>query len=195
MNTATKRLGRTARPRPASPSAMRAGRAGRPRPASPSGRDGEGFTLIELLTVVAIMLIIMGITAASLIDIGRGARMRAAVSGVTRNLRMARQYAITHNCNVTFSMRCYSDTNTYYFITNKMHGLLREKMYFPPSITGIVQRGGQPMRLTEDLVFQPDGTLRSADTVDIIVGDGRQGVTNTITIRGLTGMVKVGWDI
>jgi prepilin-type N-terminal cleavage/methylation domain-containing protein len=65
-----------------------------------SGRACHGFTLIELLVVIAIMAIIFVIALPRFDDIGRGSKMRSAISEIRSTVGLARQWAIANRQNV-----------------------------------------------------------------------------------------------
>ncbi len=56
----------------------------------------SGFTLLELLTVMAIMVIMMSIAAASYYGMSQGAAIRGSASNISTTLSLARQYAVNH---------------------------------------------------------------------------------------------------
>jgi len=56
----------------------------------------RGFTLLELLTVMAIMLLLMGMTLGTYYGFTRSAGMQGATSNLRATLYEARQFAVTH---------------------------------------------------------------------------------------------------
>lgn len=59
----------------------------------------SGFTLLELLSVMAIMVVLMGIAGASYYGMSRGASLRGASSNLRSTLSLARQYAATRRAS------------------------------------------------------------------------------------------------
>jgi prepilin-type N-terminal cleavage/methylation domain-containing protein len=65
---------------------------------SPKARSGaSGFTLIELVMVMAIMLMVLGFAAPSVVGILKGKKIEQALSTVTGVLEQARMDAATQN--------------------------------------------------------------------------------------------------
>lgn len=81
-------------------------------------RRQRGFTLLELLSVMAIMMIIAGITVTSYFGMVRGAGMRAAVSHLQSTLHLARQTAVMNGktVHVVFGQ---SESNAWYVVVQK----------------------------------------------------------------------------
>jgi len=65
-----------------------------------ASRRRGGFTLIELLVVVLLMMIMMGTAMFAFLDLGRGAKMRAAVLDFRTAFLQARQHSITYRVPV-----------------------------------------------------------------------------------------------
>ena len=85
-------------------------------------RAVRGFTLLELLVVVAIMGIIMAMSVAAFLDIGRSAAIKSTALNLRASMSHARQYAITKRTKTYF---VYGNTNWaeritgyYFFATN-----------------------------------------------------------------------------
>lgn len=66
-----------------------------PPPVTEASRRRRAFTLVELLVVVGIMGLMLALTVAAFEGIGKGSRMRAALTELKTSLSLARQYAIT----------------------------------------------------------------------------------------------------
>ena len=70
------------------------------RPIFPNVRRSgiqSGFTLIELLVVMSIMLIMLGLAAASFQSLGRTADITNSIQSVADTLNLARQLAVSRN--------------------------------------------------------------------------------------------------
>lgn len=74
-----------------------------------------GFTLLELLTVMAIMLMLMGMVMGSYYGFLRGAGLTSAVTNVRSTLSLARQFAVTHRCK-THVLFWQDGTNAHYVV-------------------------------------------------------------------------------
>jgi prepilin-type N-terminal cleavage/methylation domain-containing protein len=89
----------------------------------------SGFTLIEILAVLAIMLLVMGLSLFAFMDFGRGARIKGAVLEFRAALSQARQDAVTFRRRTTLS---YGSRNSrgYYVISNAVDGVVGVTNYF-----------------------------------------------------------------
>jgi len=63
-----------------------------------SQRTQRGFTLLELLTVMVIMFMLMGMATVGFRGVMRAGGISGAAMNVRAALRVARQYAMTHQC-------------------------------------------------------------------------------------------------
>jgi prepilin-type N-terminal cleavage/methylation domain-containing protein len=75
----------------------------------------RGFTLLELLTVMAIMLLLMGMALGAYHGFLRGAAIGSAVANVRGVLTSARQFAVTHRCR-TYVVFWQDGTNSNYVV-------------------------------------------------------------------------------
>lgn len=84
----------------------------------PTPRKQAAFTLIELLSVMAIMMIIAGITVASYFGMVRGSATRSAAAHLHSTLLLAKQTAVMNGkeVHVIFSQ---SETNGWYAMVQK----------------------------------------------------------------------------
>jgi len=75
-------------------------------------RSGKhfGFTLIEILTVMAIMGIIVGLTVPASMSSIRSSRLTMGVTTLIGQINLARQVAITQNCQVEVRFYQYGDS-------------------------------------------------------------------------------------
>ncbi len=152
-----------------------------------SGRK-QGFTLAELLAVMLIMVILMGMAVGAFYGMGRGARMRGAVSSFNTTLSLSRQYAITRSQPLTIELIESDDTgetvwsyNILYYDNGNNEQQLRPTQYLPPGILFVADNN----RFT----FRPDGSLEDGnETIHIEDEDGHR---ITFKINGLTGMIKI----
>lgn len=92
----------------------------------------RAFTLIELLVVIGIMGLLLGITVTAFDGMGKGAKMRAAVTELKGALSLARQTAITQRrvayliftdtqTDLSIAPHLYSTRYQSYLITTRWH--------------------------------------------------------------------------
>jgi prepilin-type N-terminal cleavage/methylation domain-containing protein len=106
-----------------------------------------GFTLAELLIVIGIMAIMFTIAIPRFEDIGRGGKMRAAISELRSTLALARQWAIANREDVFVVLpddfaAVYSGlpTNEYakalrsYAVYSRSRGYIKDWTYLPAGI-------------------------------------------------------------
>ncbi len=140
----------------------------------------SGFTLLELLTVIAIMLMMIGISAGSYFGMMKGAGIRNSVSNVRSVLLVARQYAITQQTKVFVVFQKEGDRAT----------------LIPVSQIGVVEDWqGSAARMAYDLPWGP-GELTGGQVFNIDARSAGMVTTNTIrTINtsGLSGGTRAGW--
>ncbi len=151
----------------------------------------RGYTLAELLAVMLIMVILMGVAVNSFYGMGRGARLRGAVSTFNTTLALTRQYAVTRNEPMTIELRRLegSDENDWRYDVLREDGTaVRPTQYVPPGI-----------RVEADnsrFTFMPDGSLWGGNEVSVEfedeLADGRFVIK--FTINGLTGLVTITED-
>ena len=148
----------------------------------------KSFTLIELLFVMLIIAIISAISIPAFISMGRGASMRSTVSSVYNTLSLARQWAITHREEITFS--CYRDTATGSAFTGSTFCVTNQAgIYICRPLTNSLDVN---FASSTSVTFKADGGLASGSVAKhIYIEDRHHTVTKTITIYGLTGGIKV----
>ena len=146
----------------------------------------SAFTLLELLTVMAIIAVLLGTTAASFYGMGKGSRMRASVNMLRTTIGLARQEAILKGQPLEMRFEPPSATGQYsYFVTNLIERCeVGDRGYLP---TGIKIK-----TLPAPVKFEPAGSVGVGGTDEIVLQqtDGA-GSDLTITIFKLTGLMKV----
>lgn len=167
-----------------------------------------GFTLAELLAVMLIMVILLGMAASSFYGMGRGSRMRGAVSTLNTHLSLTRQYAITRTVPLDFVLLATAaGDHGYYIRRNDDQVQFRPTQYLPPSLHFYIaeEPNQNPVKLTSAgyvFTFMPDGSLKDLDdnlyiyiadeTLTTPAGVYADGIL--FTISGLTGLVRITGD-
>jgi uncharacterized protein (TIGR02596 family) len=75
-------------------------------------RGKRGFTMVELLVVLAIMAILISISAPAIVGIMRSSRLTVGSTQFVNQLALARQYAMANNCQVEVRIYQLPDTAT-----------------------------------------------------------------------------------
>jgi Tfp pilus assembly protein FimT len=161
---------------------------------------------------MVIAAIIMAVSLPSFISVGRGAGMRTAVNNIRSTVALSRQWAITHREQITF----VASTTGLVYTTNSLNPIVLatndHACYYAYVInsdtsTSLVQSiTDLPLDITfvgdstsaTNLTFKTDGGLTiGAVTVDVVLVDKKslippnKPITNTISINGLTGGIRV----
>lgn len=69
------------------------------------GRKDDGFSLVELVVVMAIILVLLGLTVPAFLSITRTSRLTQATGEIAGLLEGARTYAIANNTHVFFGLQ------------------------------------------------------------------------------------------
>ncbi|MCE9613682.1 MAG: hypothetical protein K8T26_05360 [Lentisphaerae bacterium] len=161
----------------------------------------SAFTLIELITVMAIMMLILGLSMAAFKDIGRGAGMRGAVLQFKAAMSLARQNAITRRQSTFLNYGNEGEDRGYYFMTEGKSGVSggerQGTMSFLPNGILFVNEAS-PFSYVE---FKLDGTVAKTSTFgrdkgsssyEIAVAEKPpNGATNYFRVFLQTGRIKV----
>ncbi len=140
---------------------------------------GGGFTLAELLAVMLIMLLLMSMAVGSFYGMGRGARIRGAVTSFNAALALTRQHAITRGAQMELRMDNRPDGVTAY--RTVLDGVtIRPEQYLPPGMRFVDY---------DTLVFLPNGGLENGQLRVITIHDEMGENELRFTINGLTGLV------
>lgn len=170
----------------------------------------SGFTLIEMMTVVAIVGIMAAIAVPSFNGMMQRAKLKAAGREIAMELILARATAISHGAKqaVSFNPKTGACDGTMTF-PGKAEVSLADKKY---SGIGFQHTSGDPIQFadkdgnaTNDIIFNPDGTLENDNAAlygnavgKIYLLDTRNSGNNkmTIEVNQFTGMVSLaeGWS-
>ena len=163
----------------------------RPKTASPRAERGDSlsrpaFTLIELLAILAIVVILLSIGAASSVHWGREARMRSSVGEVTATLDAARQWARTHGNISTFAFtNPPSGRPGTFALIDAQHGLIGR--------TNTLKSGIVWTYSFRPVHFSPDGTCPGTNRVLVLTESHPHAhpLVSTITVYTVTGQAVV----
>jgi len=147
-----------------------------------------GFTLLELLTVIAIMAVIMGATTAAYFGLGRGARLRGAVTTLRSSIALTRQQAILKGQTLRLEFSEPSTDVYEYEVWNRSD----PANPYQVGTTGYLPRGIRISPSTVNLTFYPTGSAGTGTPVDFTITE-IQGVgpSITLTVYPLTGLMRV----
>ena len=152
----------------------------------------RGFTLLELLTVIAIMAVMMGATTAAYFGLGRGARLRGAVSTLRSSLSLTRQQAILKGQTLTLEFREVSSGSDTYQYEVWYYSDTDSTEDHQVGQTGYLPRGISLSPVPRDLEFYPTGGAGADAPVLLTLAEiGAAGTTVTLTVYPLTGLMKV----
>ena len=148
----------------------------------------RGFTLLELLTVIAIMAVMMGATTAAYFGLGRGARLRGAVSTLRSSISLTRQQAILKGQTLTLEFSEPSTDLHQYEVWNRTD----PGVPYQVGTTGYLPRGIKISPSTAVLTFHPTGSAGAGTEVIFTVTEiGGAGTPVSLTVYPLTGLMKV----
>ena len=150
----------------------------------------KGFTLMEMLIVLAVIVLILGVSIPFFSSFTKGAKLKTAAKDITAVLNTARNLVITHrrNYSVTFD---YSARPHSYYITDEDNQLYEKKYYLPSSIRfNRPSNPDQPTTFTSDeAIFSSTGGL-TAGAGSAWIAD-RRGDFRRISVSNTTGRVKI----
>ena len=148
-----------------------------------ASRSSSGMTLIELLVVMVVMALIMSVSIPAFTSMGRGSGLRNAVSIVHTSLSLARQWAITHKDEISFSYFTASGSDASYFILTNRNGVaIQNEMELPMNVE---------FSANGSFKFKTDGGINPLTPSPIVIKDKETTMSKTITLYGLTGGIKV----
>ncbi len=145
-----------------------------------------GFTLLELLTVIAIMAVMMGATTAAYFGLGRGARLRGAVSTLRAAVGLARQQAILQGQTLELRFSGNATDGYSYQVIN-----VTATPNHQVGSTGYLPRGINMSAVPSPIEFHPAGSSQVAGTTSFSLTESGGAGSAAVTIYHLTGLMKV----
>jgi type II secretory pathway pseudopilin PulG len=141
-----------------------------------------------LLTVIAIMAVLMGATTAAYFGLGRGARLRGAVSTLRSSIALTRQQAILKGQTLRLEFSEPSTDVYQYEVWNRTD----PGDPYQVGTTGYLPRGIKISPSTVNLTFYPTGSAGAGTPVPFTLTEiGGAGAPITLTVYPLTGLMKV----
>lgn len=150
---------------------------------------GCGFTLVEMLVVLAIIIMLLGLSLPFTTGFGKGLRLKTAATAILGTLRVARSNAITYREKYVVM---FDIENSQYWIEDLSGKIFERKSGLPSSIKFKVQGEGlsDPITFEGDrVVFYPTGAIEGTSG-SIIITD-KEGNSKTISIIGSTGKISI----
>ena len=140
-------------------------------------RTKSGFTLLELLTVMVIMFMLMGMATVGFRGAMRTTGMTGAALSVQSGLRMARQYAMTHQSR-TFVLFDQDGEKAWYYVCAQVG-------------TAVADGSSSHVEATRNLPWS-DGDLVGNEVYNVL--DGSKMVVSTNTSAHIYGVELEGGD-
>ena len=183
------------RPRPATIAPVLRAAVGTPRRGTRGRMEGFrqssdrhsalGMTLVELMVVMAIVVMMVGMSVPALGRYANQMRLKAATRHVVGFMLLARSMAISAHTDHAVVIDPGQHRLT---VVNLDSGeTLEQAVRLPSSVTVELRVGGQPSKETK-VVFPPTGSLMGRTTA-LVLSDRKQ--HQTVTITGATGAVTV----
>lgn len=149
----------------------------------------RGFTLVEMLVVLAVIVMLLGITIPFTSNFGKGLRIKTAARAILATLRVAKSNAITYRrkYKVIFDVE-----NNEYWIEDSEGRIFQRKRRLPSSIKFKIgdDEESDPVSFDDDeVVFFSTGAVEG--TSGSVVITDRQGSRKTISIIGSTGKITI----
>lgn len=130
-----------------------------------TGKLSDGFTLVEMLVVIVLMGFMMAIALPRFTDIGRGSKIKTAVSELRSTMGLARQWAIARRESVYMvfpddflanlfsgvSTSHYSKALRSYALYSEREGYIKDWTYLPESVFFVDHQNSQNFKGDADL--------------------------------------------
>jgi len=150
----------------------------------------KAFTLMEMLVVLAVVVLLLGVSIPFFASFTKGAKLKTAVKDVSAVLNTAHNLSITHRKNYSVNFE-FSQRPHCYYITDVDSQLYEKRYYLPSSIR--FYRPQDPARPTtfssNRATFSPTGGL-AGSAGSIWLADKKEDFRR-INVSNTTGRVKV----
>ncbi|MCQ9208774.1 MAG: prepilin-type N-terminal cleavage/methylation domain-containing protein [Omnitrophica bacterium] len=155
-----------------------------------SGVTKKGFTLMEMLVVLAVIVLLIGVSIPFFASFTKGAKLKTAAKDVVAVLNTARIASITYRKNYSVNFD-YSQTPHSYYITDENNEIYGKKYHLPSSIKfSRPQQPQQPTTFTADkATFSSTGGLIGS-VGSVWLADKKEDFRR-ITVSNTTGRVKI----
>lgn len=153
------------------------------------GKRRQGFTLVEMLVVLAIIVMLLGISIPFTSGFGKALRIKTTARAILGTLRVARSNAITYREKHTV---IFDVENSEYWIEDSEGKIFERKRRLASSVKFKVQddEESDPITFEDDkVIFYPTGAIEGASG-SVIITD-RRGNSKTISIIGSTGKITI----
>ncbi|MFH1245405.1 MAG: prepilin-type N-terminal cleavage/methylation domain-containing protein [Candidatus Omnitrophota bacterium] len=156
----------------------------------PITATGRAFTLIEMLVVLALIMMVLGISIPFFANFAKGEKIKTAAKDIATVLNSARNFSITERKNyaVVFD---YSASPAAYYIVDEANQIYGKKYVLPSPIKFYhPQEPAHPTTFPSDrAVFSSTGGLKTA-TGSVWLAD-QKGQTRRVTVSQTTGRVSI----
>jgi len=146
-------------------------------------KSGAGFTLVEILVVIAIIIIIIGISIPTFKTFQPTLQLNGAVRGLVSDLRYAQQLAVTEQFE--YCLRFFPGNKKYELIKcqdPKAEEIL--KTVFLQNISSMVITG---FNSDNEARYNPYGAVRENGTITLVNTEGK---IKTVEVRP-SGFIKI----
>lgn len=156
----------------------------------PNTAAGKAFTLIEMLVVLAVIMMVLGISIPFFANFTKGAKLKTAAKDIATLLNTARSLSITERKNYAVVFDSTAPLPSYYIVdqANQIYG----KKYVLPSPIRF-SRPQDPAHTTtfpsDRAVFSSTGGLKTASG-SVWLAD-QKGQLRRITVSQSTGRVTI----
>ena len=153
-------------------------------------KNRRSFTLIEMLVVLAVIVLILGVSVPFFASFSKGAKLKTVASDVSEILNSARSLAITNRKNYSVVFDFIDYPHSYYIIDEKDQ-LFGKRYYLPSSI-----RFHRPNNPDSPTTFSSAKATFSS-TGGLIGNSGSVWIADTkggfrcVTVSNTTGRVKI----
>lgn len=142
----------------------------------------KGYTLIEMIIVVAIILLILGMSVPFFTGFSSSTSLKTAEREVGTILRTARSYAVSRNENYDAFFDTATTPHTFKICRSAVPTVSIDRTYQLPS--------GVTFSATTTITFTPNGGLAGGSSTGVTI-NSRKGGSKQITVETATGAVTM----